>query len=96
MDVRVVQEAARQGHAIKAPNYHAGRRGVSFLQILEALERCYHVAPDDRPGVAGHAAHPNGWFALANLPNRRRLRVDFDVLQDQDGTLLLVVTAYDT
>ncbi|HLF16736.1 MAG TPA: hypothetical protein VI796_04815 [Candidatus Thermoplasmatota archaeon] len=89
MDVREVHELVANGQVVKAPNYHAGKRGIGFVQILSALENCYHVAPDDRP------QHPNGWYALANLPNKRRLRIDFNVLVDDAGNLLLVVTAYD-
>lgn len=89
MDVREVQELVRRGQAIKASNYHAGKRGLRFLEILEALERCYLVAPDARPAL------PNGWYALANLPNKRRLRIDFNVQEDDAGNLLLIVTAYE-
>lgn len=94
MDVRAVHSAVRAGMAVKASNYHAGRRGISFLQVLEALQRCYHVAKDDRPALGG-PAHPDGWYALANLPNRRRLRIEFNAQEDADGHLLLIVTAYD-
>lgn len=90
MDLREVHELVANGQAIKAPNYHAGKRGISFVQILAALESCYHVAPDERP------KHADGWYALANLPNKRRLRIDFNVSNDDAGNLLLVVTAYDT
>jgi hypothetical protein len=96
MDVREVHEIVRSGRAIKAPDYHPGKRGISFLQILAALERCYHVAPDGRATASGERLHPDGWFALANLPGRRRLRVDFDAFVDPAGKLLLVVTAYET
>ncbi len=94
MDVRGVREAVRQGRAIRAPGAHAGKHGIGFAQVLVALERCYHVAPDGRTGPGGAVLHPRGWFALANLPNRRRLRIDFDVHEDASGALLLIVTAY--
>lgn len=89
MDVREVRELVRQGRAIKAHNYHAGKRGLRFLEVLAGLETCYRVKPDDRPGL------PDGWYALANLPNRRRLRIDFNVTEDDSGNIRLVVTAYD-
>lgn len=89
MDVRAVRDLVQQGKAIRAPNYHAGRRGLGFLAVLTALERCYHVARDERAGF------PDAWYAFSNLPNRRRLRIDFNVSQDDAGNLLLVVTAYD-
>ena len=95
MNVREVRELVRLGRAIKASNYHAGRRGISFLHILEALEKCYHVEQDNRADSRGNALHPNGWFAMANLPTRIRLRIDFDLVQDDLGNLLLVVTAYE-
>ncbi len=89
MDVREVHECIAAGQVVKAPNYHAGKRGISFMQALTALAACYHVARDERP------QHPKGWYALANLPGRRRLRIDFDTHRDSSGALLLVVTAYD-
>lgn len=94
MNVRDVRELTAQGRVIKAPHYHPGKRGLSFAQILVALERCYHVAPDERT-ASGSRKHPRGWYALANLPHHRRLRIDFDVHGDPHGSLLLVVTAYD-
>lgn len=95
MNVRDVHRLVRQGRVIKAPNHHPGRRGIGFGSVLAALERCYHVARDERTGEDGRALHPRGWYALANLPHRRRLRVDFDVHEDEEGRLVLVVTAYD-
>ena len=95
MNVREVRELARLGRAIKASNYHAGRRGFSFLQVLTALEKCYHVEKDARADPRGNPLHANGWFAMANLPARIRLRIDFDLVQDDLGNLLLIVTAYD-
>ncbi|MBI2078459.1 MAG: hypothetical protein HYT80_08855 [Euryarchaeota archaeon] len=95
MNVREVRELAQNGRAIKASNYHAGRRGISFLQVLTALEKCYQVEKDHRSDAKGSLLHPDGWFAIANLPTRIRLRIDFDVVQDDMGNLLLVVTAYD-
>ena len=89
MDVREVHDLVRQGKAVRAHNYHAGKRGLGFLEILAALERCYHVEKDNRPDL------PNGWYAFSNLPNKRRLRIDFNALVDEVGNLLLVVTAYD-
>jgi hypothetical protein len=95
MEVSDVHELVRQGQVVKHPRYHAGKRGIGFGQILLALERCYAVRPDLRQ-AEGTRIHANGWYALANLPNRRRLRVDFDLQEDEAGRLLLVVTAYDT
>ncbi|MCA1810493.1 MAG: hypothetical protein LC623_00590 [Halobacteriales archaeon] len=95
MDVREVHALVQAGRAIKSPTYHPGKRGIGFLQILAALERCYRVSQDSRSRSDGAPAHPDGWYALANLPNRRRLRVDFDVSRDEAGNLLLIVTAYD-
>lgn len=89
MDVREVRELVQQGKAIRAHNYHAGKRGMGFLGVLAALERCYHVAKDERPEL------PSGWYAFSNLPSKRRLRIDFNVSEDESGNLLLVVTAYD-
>lgn len=94
MKVSDVQALARNGRAIKAPNYHSGKRGLSFLQILVALERCYHVARDERTDPDGDPVRPEGWYALANLPHRRRLRIEFEFGEDDAGGLLLIVTAH--
>ncbi len=94
MDVHEVHDLARNGQVVKAPNYHPGKRGIPFQAVLVALERCYHVAKDIRESEDGKVLHQRGWYALSNLPHKRRLRVDFDVHQDRGGTLLLVVTAY--
>lgn len=94
MDVREVHDLVRRGRVVKSPRYHPGRRGLGFQEILLALERCHHVARDERVDDAGEPLHPRGWYALANLPHRRRLRVDFDLHEDPEGSLLLVVTAY--
>lgn len=95
LGVGEVRRLARRGRVIKAPNYHAGKRGLSFLEVLLALERCYHVDQDLRATAEGRRLHPRGWYALANLPHGRRLRVEFDRFVDDDGSILLVVTAYD-
>lgn len=95
MDIHEVRALVRLGRAIKAPHYHAGKRGIGFLQILTALEHCYQVDEDFRANTSGERLHPRGWFALANLPNRRRLRIEFDVSEDEQGNLLLIVTAYE-
>lgn len=94
MDVPEVHELVRQGFVVKAPNYHPGKRGIGFHTILVALERCYHVAKDERRDKEGKPLHPRGWYALSNLPYNRRLRVEFDVHRDRQGGLLLIVTAY--
>ena len=95
MNVREVREIVRLGRAVKASDYHAGRRGLGFLQVLTALEKCYHVEKDTRADPSGNPSHPDGWFALANLPSRIRLRIEFNVVHDELGNLLLVVTAYE-
>ncbi len=95
MNVRDVRELVRLGRAIKASNYHAGRRGLSFLQVLTALQQCYVVEQDARVDPKGTLLHPKGWFAWANLPARSKLRIDFDLVEDELGNLLLIVTAYE-
>lgn len=96
MDVHAVRQAVAQGRAVKHPGYHASKRGIAFSALLTALERCYHVGRDDRLGPDGQTLHPRGWYALATLPHRRRLRIEFDALRDRQGDLLLIVTAYYT
>lgn len=94
LTVGQVRDLVRRGQVIKAPNYHSGKRGLGYLQVLTALERCNHVAPDERTDERGRPLHPRGWYALAPVPHRRRLRVDFDLVEDAAGRLILVVTAY--
>lgn len=95
MDVADVRRLVALGQVIKAPNYHAGKRGLGFVDVLLALERCHHVERDGRADERGRPLHPDGWFALSRLPHRRTLRIEFDAFEDEEGRLLLVVTAYD-
>lgn len=89
MDVATVQRLARDHRVVPHPTkYHAGRHGLGFVECVAALERCYAVHPDDRRAGA------RAWYALARHTYGRTLRVDFDAHQDQDGALVLVVTAY--
>lgn len=89
MDVAMVRKLARQQRAVPHPTrYHAGRHGFGFQECVAALENCYAVKPDER--------QPRGraWFALASHTHARTIRIDFDAHEDEDGDLLLIVTAY--
>lgn len=89
MDVAKVRRLARDQRVVAHPvKYHAGKHGLGFQDCVAALEHCHSVHTDDRPG------HPEGWYALAAYTHGRTLRVDFDAHQDEDGDLILVVTAY--
>ncbi len=87
MDVAIVQKLARNQRVAPHPRrYHAGKHGLGFQECVTALEHCYSVKRDER--------HPDSWFALAHHTYGRILRVDFEVFHDEDGALILVVTAY--
>lgn len=89
MNVATVGRLARDQRVVPHPlKYHAGRHGFGFQDCVAALEHCYSVKPDDR------ASHARGWYALASYSHGRVLRVEFDAHEDEDGGLLLVVTAY--
>lgn len=82
-----VRRLARTGRVVAHPSkYHAGKHGIGLQGCINALEHCHQVQPDPR--------HEGSWFATARRPYGRRLRVDFDVFEDEGGTLVLVVTAY--
>lgn len=66
--------------------YHAGKHGIGFVQCVAALERCYAVHEDGR--------HRGAWYALATHTYGRILRVDFESHENEDGKIVLVVTAY--
>lgn len=87
MDVPTVRRLARDQRVVPHPTrYHAGRHGIGFVECVAALEHCYAVHEDDR--------HARSWYALASHTYGRTLRVDFDAHEDEDGALVLVVTAY--
>lgn len=87
INVATVRRIVRQGRVVPHPSkYHAGRHGIGFQECVAALEHCYAVHPDPRRDLA--------WFALSMHTHHRILRVDFDAHVDQDGTLILIVTAY--
>lgn len=89
MDVATVQGLARDQRVAPHPvRYHAGKHGIGFQECVTALEYCYSVKRDER--------HSDSWYALAHHTYGRRLRVDFEAFHDEDGALILVVTAYHT
>lgn len=94
MDIHDVHRLVRQNRVVKSPRYHAHRRGLSFVHVVAALERCYAVRADTRRDSTGAVRHADGYYALTNMAGGRRLRIEFDALQDEHGHLILVVTAY--
>lgn len=89
MDVAEVRKLAREQRVVAHPEkYHAGKHGLGFVECVRALEHCYSVKLDSRwPGG-------DAWFALAAHTRGRTIRIDFDVFEDESGSLVLVVTAY--
>lgn len=70
-----------------------GKHGLSFGDVLVALERCTQVARDRRTTADGRPRHPGGWTAVANLPYGRRAKIDFNAVTDAD-VRLYIVTGY--
>lgn len=78
---------------LPGPDFHAGKHGFTFEGVVHALGRCYHVSPDARIART-KSARVSHWYALANLPHKRRLQIEFDLTTNTAGRLILVVTAY--
>lgn len=92
ISVRDVHQAVRAGRVHKAPSFHMGKHGLSFEDVLVALERCTEVARDRRTRD-GRPRHPLGWCAIATLPHGRRAQIDFNAVTDGD-VRLYIVTGY--
>lgn len=89
IDVAIARRLARDDRVAPHPwKYHAGKHGIGFQECVAALEHCYAVQRDER------IQHEDAWYALAHRHGGRRVRVDFEVVADEDGSLLLIVTAY--
>ena len=87
IDVATVRRLAREQRVVAHPTrYHASKHGFGFIACATALEHCYAVKVDP--------LRQRAWYALASHTHDRTLRVDFDAVEDEDGALLLVVTAY--
>lgn len=72
-----------------ASNYHASDHHTPWDDIVFALQTCYFVAPDKRP------QHPGGYVAFGQASRTRKVRIDFNLASDEQGDLILVVTAFD-
>lgn len=86
------QEVARLAAArrvLPARNYHASDHFVKWEDVIFALQNCYFVAPDRRP------AHSTGFVAFGQASRTRSLRIDFNLSSDEEGALVLVVTAFE-
>ena len=82
-----VQTMAKLGRVKPDPSYHAWQHFVGWEDIVYALQNCYWVDKDTRPD------QQRGYVAWGHLCMTRRLRIDFNLATDDDGQLMLVVTA---
>jgi hypothetical protein len=89
---RDVRELAIQGRVRPDPRYHAREHHLAFGEVVLALKRCQWVRPDSRLDANGQRRHPNGFISMC-WRNENPLRVDFNLEEDEGGSVLLVVTA---
>lgn len=94
LDARQVRELADLGRVKPARNHHAHHHHVPWRWIVDALQLCLHVQPDERKDESGRPSHPAGHTAYGPTLRGDRLRVDFDLARGEDGLWLLVVTAF--
>jgi hypothetical protein len=83
-----VRDLALRRRVRPARNYHADAHFIRWSDIVFALETCYGVGRDER--------RPEGrsFVAFGFVSRTHRLRIDFDVGADEEGQVLLVVTAF--
>lgn len=88
-----VAHLARVGRVQPSPRFHGYKHGITIHGARRALLFTRRVERDDRIAPYGGLLHPKGWRAFCRAPDARRFRVDFDLVDDEEGWLLLVVTA---
>lgn len=88
-----VRQLALAGRVKQDATYHGRQHYLSFEDCVYVLVNCYSVEPDRRLGPDGKLRHPDGYVAFGHLSRSRRVRVDFNLTQDEGGNLILVVTA---
>lgn len=84
--VHDVQRLARDGRVLPASDYHAWQHFVRWEDAVYALRMCYHVVPDNR--------HPESFLAFGQIGAKQVLRVDFRLAEDDEGRVLMIVTAF--
>lgn len=78
-----------------SPRFHGQEHGLTCHGAARLLRFARRLEPDLRPAPNGERLHPHGWRASCRLPDGRRIRVDFDKVEDADGPRILIVTAYE-
>jgi hypothetical protein len=89
-----VRQLAVDNRVRAARNYHADQHFVPWRWVVDALVQCTRVTPDDRSDDEGRRRHPAGHVAYGPSP-RGFLRIDFNLAQEEGGSWLLVVTAFE-
>ena len=93
LDVVAVCDLAKRGRVRQHHTWHGSQRhGIPFHVAATALSMSQRVVQDSRPGPDGKPRHPNGYVAWATTPTTT-LRIDFNLGTDDDGDLLVLVTA---
>lgn len=95
MDPARVRELAIAGRVDRDPRYHAREHHLRFLDVVDALRRCWRVQRDARKRPDGSPLHPSGYLAWCRWRPNQNLRVDFNLHVDEDGEWILVVTAFE-
>lgn len=93
LDASAVRDLVRQGRIRQHHTWHGSQKHpIPFHVAATALSLCQRVVKDIRLGPDGKPRHPNGYVAWATSPTGA-LRIDFNLEQDADGRLLVLVTA---
>ena len=95
LDSARVREMSSAGRVNRDPAYHARQHHLRFVEIVDALRRCWRVQPDVRGRPDGTRLHPAGHLAWSRWRPDRHMRVDFNLHMDDDGESILVVTAFE-
>lgn len=95
LDPNRVRDLATAGRVDRDPAYHAREHHLRFVEIVDALRRCWRLQLDHRKRPDGTPLHPNGFLAWCLWRPNRYLRVDFNLHADEDGDWILIVTAFE-
>lgn len=86
-----VVDLARNGRVAPAPNFHGrSAHGASFEKLANQLCFTFRVDKDPR------GDHPRGYIAYTQDWGGEVYRVDFDLAENAEGEMILIVTGWKT
>lgn len=90
---REIRDLAKARRVARDPFDHIRSHGFRLADIITALEHCFRVRWDAR-SHRGRPPSPNAFRADCHYTRGQRLRVDFNLTRNDEGQIILVVTAF--